>query len=333
MTSNSFLSPHRIVNFPVGMGAFRAAPAGIVLGPAGIGVIDGFEGSFFAASGMALALSGFVSGCAVGPDFEHPASPEVTRYTKEPLATRTSSADVAQGNANHFVNGKDVPAEWWRFIVRPLNALFGRSMDANPNLQATLAALRVARENTTPSKANIFRTSRPTQSEASRAGRDYSPGFHRIPALFNLYTAQLAVTYTFDIWGQIRPRSKSLLASADPQRFQVEAAYLTLTANVVVAAIQEAALRGQIEATEKMIECNLKALDILRKQFDEGYANRNDVAAQKSALAQARANLPPLRKRWRNTATCWRRSPAVTPVRSRRKHSAWRTCACRATCR
>ena len=64
---------------------------------------------------------------------------------------------------------------------------------------------------------------------------------------------------------------------------------MTLTANVVVAAIQEASLRGQIEATNKLIDINSKALEILRKQFDEGYANRNDVAAQEAALAQIRS--------------------------------------------
>ena len=37
-------------------------------------------------------------------------------------------------------------------------------------------------------------------------------------------------------------------------------------------------------------------LDILRKQLQTGYANRNDVALQEAALAQVEATLPPLRK-------------------------------------
>src|SRR5262249_8367732 len=85
-------------------------------------------------------------------------------------------------------------------------------------------------------------------------------------------------------------------ATADSQRFLVEAAYLTLTSSVVLAAIQEASLRAQIEATNKIIDANSKMLEILRKQFTEGYANRSDVAAQEAALAQIRATLPPLRK-------------------------------------
>ena len=37
-------------------------------------------------------------------------------------------------------------------------------------------------------------------------------------------------------------------------------------------------------------------LDILRRQLETGYANRNDVAVQEAALAQVEATLPPLRK-------------------------------------
>jgi NodT family efflux transporter outer membrane factor (OMF) lipoprotein len=89
---------------------------------------------------------------------------------------------------------------------------------------------------------------------------------------------------------------ESLKAQADNQRFQVEAAYLTLTANVVVAAITEASLRGQIEATNELIAAQTKMLDVLQRQLTSGYANRSDVATQEAALAQARATLPPLRK-------------------------------------
>jgi hypothetical protein len=56
----------------------------------------------------------------------------------------------------------------------------------------------------------------------------------------------------------------SLQATADSQRFMIEAAYLTRTSNVVLAAIQEASLRAQIEATENIITANSKMLDILQ---------------------------------------------------------------------
>src|ERR1700746_2961751 len=88
-----------------------------------------------------------VAGCAVGPDFAVPPAPPVDRYTKEPLGAPISSSDVEDGAAQHFLKGRDLPGEWWRmFKSRELDALIKQALDANPNVQAALAALRLANE-------------------------------------------------------------------------------------------------------------------------------------------------------------------------------------------
>jgi NodT family efflux transporter outer membrane factor (OMF) lipoprotein len=63
-----------------------------------------------------------------------------------------------------------------------------------------------------------------------------------------------------------------------------------------MAAINEASLRGQIDATIDIISANKKMTGILRQQFNTGYVSRNDLALQEAALAQEEATLPPLRK-------------------------------------
>ena len=68
--------------------------------------------------------------------------------------------------------------------------------------------------------------------------------------MFGLVTPSLNVSYAPDVFGGTRRQIESLEAQAEFQRFQLEATYLTLTSNVVVAAVQEASLRGQIAATE-----------------------------------------------------------------------------------
>ena len=83
---------------------------------------------------------------------------------------------------------------------------------------------------------------------------------------------------------------------ADTQRFQVEAAYLTLTSNVVVAAITEASLRGADRRHRSDHHDQFQDARHVAQQLDGGYINRSDVAAQQAALAQAKATLPPLRK-------------------------------------
>jgi NodT family efflux transporter outer membrane factor (OMF) lipoprotein len=233
----------------------------------------------------------------VGPDYLNPAAPNTDRYTREPLPG-TTAAPGATGSAQHFAYGRDLPEHWWRlFRSHGLNKLVEEALRANPNLQATMSALRASKEAVYAQQGKYFPLAQanfnPTRSQTAAS---LAP----IPAngalVFDLYTAQVLVSYTMDVWGLNRRTVESLQAQSDAQRFTVEAAYLTLTSNVVVAAILEASLRGQIDATNQLIAINTKMLGILRQQLNAGFANRSDVAAQEAALAQVKATLPPLRK-------------------------------------
>ena len=237
----------------------------------------------------------FVSNCAVGPNFENPVPPDVDRYTSETLVSRTATAD---GKSQHFDQNGDVSGQWWRLFKSPaLDALVDESLRANPSLNAAKDALRAAQEVTYAQYGTFFPLIQanyvPTRQQVPNS---LSSPLASGATVFNLQTAQVLVSYTFDVWGVNRRTVESLQAQADSQRFQVEAAYLTLTTNVVVAVINEASLREQIEATNKIIAANTKMLDILHSQFSAGYSARTDVAAQEAALAQVRATLPPLRK-------------------------------------
>ena len=247
-----------------------------------------------------LASAAFLglSGCAVGPDFETPATPAVTGYTREPLAAQTASADIPGGEAQRLVQGLDIPAQWWTLFHSPeLNRLVENAIKANPSIQAAQAALKVALENVyaqqgafLPSIDGSFSPSR------NKSSNSISP----VPAngsnVYSLYTAQLSLSYAPDVWGLNRRQVESLQAQTDAQRFQLEATYVTLTSNVVTAAIQEASLRAQIDATRDIIRIQNELLDLLRRQLQAGAVAGIDVAAQEAALAAALATLPPLEK-------------------------------------
>jgi NodT family efflux transporter outer membrane factor (OMF) lipoprotein len=239
-----------------------------------------------------------LASCAVGPDFLNPAAPEITRYTREPLATQTSATDAPTGRPQRFVVGRDIPQQWWGLFKSPaLNALIERALRNNPDLQSALATLRAAKEAVAAQKGKYFplvqANFNPTRN---RTAATLTPVPASGASIYDLDTAQVLVSYTFDVWGLNRRTVESLQALADTQRFQVEAAYLALTANIAVAAITEASLRGEIDATNQLITINSKMVETLRHQLDAGYANRSDLAAQEAALAQAKATLPPLRK-------------------------------------
>jgi hypothetical protein len=106
------------------------------------------EGAAELLAAASIALTAvLLTGCAVGPDFLHPAAPEITCCTREPLSAHTASADGAVGQRQHFVEGRDISEEWWATFNSPaLNALIERAIANNPNLQSTLANLRAAKQ-------------------------------------------------------------------------------------------------------------------------------------------------------------------------------------------
>jgi NodT family efflux transporter outer membrane factor (OMF) lipoprotein len=240
-----------------------------------------------------------VGGCVVGPDFERPAAPDVTGYTSAPLAQQTASSDIQGGETQRFVQGLDIPGQWWTlFHSSALNTMIEEALKNNPTLPAAEAALRVAWENVYTAQGAFFPTAvvsySPTRNKTA-TGVTFTAASSGSP-FFTLHTAQVVVTYAPDVFGGTRREVESLATTAEFQRFQLEAAYLTLTSNVVAAAVQEASLRGQIAETEEIIKIQTGSLDILRKQFELGQVAGADVAAVEATLAQAQATLPPLQK-------------------------------------
>jgi NodT family efflux transporter outer membrane factor (OMF) lipoprotein len=113
---------------------------------------------------------------------------------------------------------------------------------------------------------------------------------------YNLYTAQLSVSYMPDIFGATRRSVEAARAQDDSTRFQLEATYLTLSSNVVVTAITEASLRGQIAATQRVLELQHQLTEKVRQQRTLGTATNLDVLSQEALEAQSAATLAPLQK-------------------------------------
>ena len=246
----------------------------------------------------ALAL-GIPAGCAVGPDFKRPAAPAHAGYSQPevPVVPATSSAPIPGGEAQRFVDGLDIPGQWWTLFQSPeLNGLIERALKQNPTLESAQAALRQANENVAAQRGALL----PSLSGTYEAQRNRATlaefGLPGSGAYFyTLNNATLNVSYTIDAFGGVRRQIEALQAQADYARFSLEASYLTLTANVVTAAITEASLRAQIAAQEEIARSQQSALDITQRRVTAGAASRADVLQQQAILQATLAALPALR--------------------------------------
>jgi len=274
---------------------------------------------------LLVSVAAFGAGCAVGPRWHAPPAPVDAGYAPAPLPETSASAPIHGGEEQRLVSGRDIPFEWWELFKSPaLNALVERAFKANPTIASAQAALVQAREMVYAQQGYFFPTfdanyNFERQKISGNLAVDNVPGVegdghndlppvqsldsypHTHPFFYDMHTAQLTVGFVPDVFGANRRQVESLAAQADAQRFALEATYITLASNVVAAAVQEASVRAQIEATRQIIAAEEKALAILRDQFRLGFAMRIDVAAQEAALAQAETLLPPLQTQLEQT--------------------------------
>jgi NodT family efflux transporter outer membrane factor (OMF) lipoprotein len=207
----------------------------------------------------------------------------------------------AGGAAQTLTPGLDIPAEWWKlFQSEKLTTLVNQALKGNPSLAAAQAALRQAQDLYKAQRASLL----PVVQGSFDAQRARNPvltlanptSLPQVNPYYNLFTAQLDLSYMPDVFGGTRRSLEAARAGVAGTRFELIATYVTLSSNVVVTAVQEAALRGQIAATERLLEIERQLTETVRGQRALGTASDLDLLAQESAEAQTASSLPPLQK-------------------------------------
>lgn len=247
---------------------------------------------------IGIALLGLgLSSCAIGPDFQQPTAPTAKSYTEKPLSTETASVigTGPAGQAQQFMNGQDIPAQWWTLFRSPeLDNLIKVGLNNSPNLVAAKARLRQAQENL---NAQVGSAVLPTVDASFSPQREREvDAINQTTQTFTLYNASVNISYTLDIFGGSRRAAEALASQVDYEKFQMEAAYLTLTSNIVTTAVTVASLQAQIQASNNLIRAQQEQLAIVQKQFNLGGVSNADVLTQQTQLAQTRATLPTLEK-------------------------------------
>lgn len=245
-------------------------------------------------------LSGlvFLNACAVGPNYTRPSVPIPSTYTATSLGHKTVATPTSFGKTQQFRPNQDIPAQWWTlFHSKALNELVLTSIAHNPSVNTARASLKAAWENVYAQQGSFYpyvaASFTPTLQQTAKlltsvlASNQYN---------YALYTGQVFVSYTPDVFGGIRRQVESLVAEAELQHLQLEATYLTLSSNVVNAAIQEASIRAQIKITKHIIRNQKRIIHVYQQQLNVGNVSVADIATQEAILATTEATLPPLQK-------------------------------------
>jgi NodT family efflux transporter outer membrane factor (OMF) lipoprotein len=239
-----------------------------------------------------------VSACTVGPDFQKPEAPLSTNYTAATPSQESAAVPVTGGETQHYAAGKEISAQWWQLYQNPaLDQLIRQALADSPTLAAAQATLRQAQENQRARTGTEYFPQVDASLSASRqkvSGAAF--GQPNSNFISNLFNASVNVSYNLDLFGGGRRELEALQSQVNFQRFQKEATYLALTANIVTTAVKEASLRAQLKSIREILTVQEQLLHLVERQFQLGGASRSEVLTQQAQLAQFRATLPPLEK-------------------------------------
>ena len=249
--------------------------------------------TYFVQRALVMLFAASLVACAAGPDFKEPGVPKVARFTEKPTATTLASAPkVAGGTEQQIIPDTDIPAEWWTLFKSPeLDKLIKTALEKNPNLAAADAALRVAQENVNAQIGGQYFPSIGLGGSATR--QQQSLAMFGLPGqnIYNVYNTSVNVGYRLDVFGAARRTVESARARAEISQFQLEGAYLALTANIVTAAIREAALRTQYAAISEILKAQQNFADVTERQLAIGTVSRVDLTSQQTLVANSQVDL------------------------------------------
>ena len=171
---------------------------------------------------IALATALLLAGCADMSGL----APQVQLRSEQSVATNASLAGIAPAS---WPDG-----DWWRGLGdTTLDALIREALQANPDMAATEARVRLAAAQAGAADAARYPT---LDAKASFPGTPFPDDF---PKPFAGYTsakqANLTAGYTFDLWGGQRAAWEAALGQQRATEVDGEAARLTLSTRVAQA--------------------------------------------------------------------------------------------------
>lgn len=255
-----------------------------------------------------LAAASVLTGCAVGPEYTRPEVPTGRAFgATEAPPTQT----------------RDVPGDWWTLFQHPaLDALVTQALQRNATLEAARHAVRVAQETRQAQQAALWpqvqASYSPTRTKIAGNQGGNSPGVQgdgsvistvsnppkadggtgpfNAPVIYNFHTAQVSVSYAPDAFGGTARQLQAADAWVDAQALEWQAARITLTANLVSAAILDAQLREQLRAAQAAADAAATALRLTQRLRAAGQVSPQDEANQRLAWLALQQAVPPLQQ-------------------------------------
>lgn len=235
-------------------------------------------GSWAATLALVLALAG----CAMGPDYRRPATPQSETFRGPSASGKNSIADLP----------------WWKLFRDPvLLQLVGQAMTNNYDLQRVVAQVEQARQQITVARSPLF----PQLSYQGVLGRGQN-AIAGLPSLTSgrTFTTPMALgnlSWELDVWGQIRRMTEAAQAQYLATKEGQRNLRLIITCDVASAYLELLTLDAQLAILRNATNAYAGTLKIFQDRLAGGVASRLETDRAGAALEKAAASVPEWERR------------------------------------
>jgi NodT family efflux transporter outer membrane factor (OMF) lipoprotein len=246
------------------------------------------------ASASVLALTACA---AVGPNFKAPAGPA------GPAAAGYAMKGDAAAPGVRLSPDARIAGPWWQaFGSADLDRTMREALANSPTLAEADATLERAREQATAvhgaqlPQVDVNGSVQRERINLQAFGFTGFPGLSISNPTLNLYSVGGSVGYDLDLFGGKRRATEAARARAEQAARQADAAYLTLSGNVAMQAMQVAMLRAQIATLNQVIADDQRVLELIRAAQRAGSEAPSAIRGGQAQLAEDQALIPPLQR-------------------------------------
>lgn len=212
-----------------------------------------------------------LAGCAVGPAYQVPATPQ-------PAAFKEAAGWVPAAPADMLERGP-----WWTLFNDPLlNQLAQQVEVSNQNVAAAVAAYAQARSLVQEQRAQLFPTVGLNASGDRSGGRDTDSK--------DSYRLNIGASWEPDIWGRLSAGVSGARAGQQAGAADLAAARLSAQGELAVNYFQLRQSDAQQALLATTIDGYARVAQITQNRFDAGIAGKSDVLQAQTQLANARVD-------------------------------------------
>jgi NodT family efflux transporter outer membrane factor (OMF) lipoprotein len=234
-----------------------------------------------------LVLS--LSACTVGPDFQKPAAPQVSEWSKPTKAAASQVVDEA------------LSERWWDVFNDPqLSALSQRALTDNLDLKLASSRLQQSRAVRQVVTAERYPSTAVGSSYARKRNSGeglMDPSGNNGNSAFSLWDGGFSASWELDFWGRVRRETEAADATLEVAENDRRGVLLSVLADTAQNYIQLRGVQNTRAVTEQNLGVARHSLKLSQLRLADGVATDLDVAEAAAQVAAIESRLPALEQR------------------------------------